>query len=75
MTNSPTLKALASTVVTFAFILSVGALTNAVGQDTATAPASVAVNPYETVDSQERVATHNSRDQHAASATAHHNQP
>ena len=70
MIDSPTLKALASTIATFAVIVAIGAFTSAIGQDTAPA-----VSPYENVDTEANTATHNRPDRPAPSTEAVHNTP
>lgn len=75
MTDAPTVKAILSTVLTFAFIVGVGAFTNAIGQKTAHSATVPAANPYETVDSETAVAAHNQPDQAAPSTGAAHNVP
>lgn len=74
MIDSPTVKALASTIVTFAVIFAVGTVTNAIGQNTAVQPTAPAANPYENVES-ETVAAHNHPDRSAPAADASHNTP
>lgn len=59
MLDSPTLKAFASTIVTFAIIIAVGTFTSAVGQDTAPRSAAPAADPYENVAPETNVAAHN----------------
>jgi hypothetical protein len=75
MIDSSTLKALTSTVLTFAVIIFVGALTSAIGQDTEPRAAAPTANPYETVESDATPAAHNQPDRVQASAAAAHNTP
>lgn len=75
MINSPTLKAIASTILTFAVIIAVGTFTNAIGQDTAPRATAPTANPYETVESDAATATHNRPDRSASAANATHNRP
>jgi len=76
MIDSPTFKALASTIATFAVIVAIGAFTSAIGQDTAPRATAPAANPYENVDSEANAAAHNHPDQSAtASSDAAHNTP
>lgn len=73
MTDSPTLKAIASTILTFAFIVGVGAFTNAIGQNTGPNPEAPAANPYENVESESATAVHNLPGQPAFTTNAAHN--
>ena len=75
MIDSPTLKALASTIFTFAVIVAVGAFTSAIGQDTAPRATAPAASPYENVDAEANTATHNRPDRPAPSTEAAHNTP
>jgi hypothetical protein len=75
MIDSPTLKALASTIATFAVIVAIGAFTSAIGQDTAPRATAPAVSPYENVDAEANTATHNRPDRPAPSTEAVHNTP
>jgi hypothetical protein len=75
MIDSPTFKALASTIVTFAVIVAIGAFTSAIGQDTAPRATAPAANPYENVDPEANVAVHNHPAQPASTPDAAHNTP
>lgn len=75
MIDSPTFKALASTIVTFAVIVAIGAFTSAIGQDTAPRATAPAANPYESVDSEANVAVHNHPVQSVSTPDAVHNTP
>jgi hypothetical protein len=73
MVDSPTLKALASTIATFAVIVAVGTFTSAIGQDTAPRATAPAANPYENVAPDANVAAHNRPGQPVSDAA--HNTP
>lgn len=75
MTNSPTVKALVSTVLTFAVIIAAGTFTKAIGQQTGTPSAVPATTPYEPVDPDPIVARHNHPDRQAPITKASHNLP
>lgn len=75
MIDSPTFKAIASTVLTFAIIIAVGTFTNAIGQNTAPQATAPTANPYETVESDAATAPHNHSDQSVSAKTATHNRP
>lgn len=75
MTDSPTIKAILSTILTFAFIVGVGAFTNAIGQNMTQRAAAPAANPYQNVQSETAVATHNQPGQTAPETGATHNAP
>lgn len=75
MTDSPTLKAIASTFLTFALVVGVGAFTSAIGQNTTPNPGPPATNPYETVESESAVAGHNHPGSSASTAEGAHNVP
>ncbi|PSQ86458.1 MAG: hypothetical protein BRD42_04880 [Bacteroidetes bacterium QS_3_64_15] len=75
MIDSPTLKALASTIATFAVIVAIGAFTSAIGQDTAPRATAPAASPYENVDAEANTAIHNRPDRPAPSTEAVHNTP
>ncbi|MFB6274271.1 MAG: hypothetical protein ABEL51_15405 [Salinibacter sp.] len=75
MIDSSTLKALGSTLLTFAVVLAVGTFTSAIGQDTAPRATAPTANPYETVESGGASATHNHPSHAAPNAGATHNTP
>lgn len=75
MIDSPTLKALLSTVLTFAFVIGVGALTSAIGQNATSHSTAPAANPYENVESEPAAAAHNSPAQAPPAPDAAHNTP
>ena len=75
MIDSPTFKALVSTIATFAVIVAIGAFTSAIGQDTAPRATAPAASPYENVDAEANTATHNRPDRPAPSTDAVHNTP
>jgi hypothetical protein len=73
MIDSSTLKALGSTILTFAVVIAIGALTTAIGQDTTPRAAPPTATPYETVDSDP--APHNHPDRSVPASNAAHNTP
>jgi hypothetical protein len=75
MIDSSTLKALASTILTFAIVIAIGAFTSAIGQDTAPRATAPAANPYETVETGPSTASHNQPTPPASAANASHNTP
>jgi hypothetical protein len=75
MIDSSTLKALTSTILTFAVVVAIGALTSAIGQDTEPQATAPTANPYETVESDAATASHNQPDRAPSSANAAHNTP
>ena len=75
MINSPTLKAFASTITTFAVIVAIGAFTSAIGQDTEPRATAPTANPYESVEPDAAPAVHNQPDRAPSSADAAHNTP
>lgn len=75
MIDSSTLKALGSTILTFAVVIAFGALTTAIGQDTAQNVTPPTANPYETVDADAAAAPHNHTDRSAPATNAAHNTP
>lgn len=59
VTDSSTVKALLSTILTFVVIFSLGAVGNAIGQNTAEEPSALAVSPYAEAEVPPQVASHN----------------
>ena len=75
MIDSSTLKALGSTILTFALVIAIGALTTAIGQNTAPRTTAPAANPYETVDTDAATASHNHPNHAVSTRNAAHNTP
>lgn len=75
MTDSPTLKAIASTILTFGLVVGVGAFTSAIGQNTGANATAPATSPYENVESESATAMHNRPGQPVSTTDAAHNVP
>lgn len=75
MIDSSTLKALASTILTFALVVAIGTLTSAIGQDTEPQATVPTANPYETVESDAGTASHNQPDRTPSATDVSHNMP
>jgi hypothetical protein len=71
--DSSTLKALVSTIITFAVVIMIGALTSAIGQDTVPRATAPAANPYQSVEADAATAARNHPAQPAPDAA--HNIP
>lgn len=75
MIDASTRKALTSTILTFAVVVAIGALTSAIGQDTEPQATAPTANPYETVESDAATAIHNQPGRTPSATEASHNTP
>ncbi len=73
VTDSSTVKALLSTLLTFAVIFSLSAVGSAIGQNTAEAPSTSTVSPYAQADAPSQVASHNKAQSPAMHTQVRHN--